>query len=344
MDSIINISVGVNININININQNDIDKKDINKKDINKKDIDKMDIDKMEITIDKYNDKKYNNTRIADIFSLNNNINKSMRLYQCSTYLKFAQNKIDKDNIKLIQSNSCRVRLCPICTWRRSLKIFRNNKIMFEDKKVDKLQYIFLTLTAKNCKADNLSKSIDNMLSAFNKMTKLVKIKNAWVGYIRNLEVTYNDKMNTYHPHIHVLIGVKSTYFVRNYITQKEYAEMFKKYMKIDYTPVVDIRKIKKIDYKSIAEISKYMTKYSDILKLDDIQLSKVVATLDNALNARRLIAYGFLFKELQKELKLSDKKLDDIINVENILENISDEWEIYIYRYYLDNYNLVSE
>lgn len=292
-----------------------------------------------EKTISKYNQKKIDNQRIAKMYALNNVHNKATRLLECATFLEFAKNS---NTFKLIRSNSCRVRLCPLCSFRRSLKIYRNNKIMFnllaEEYKYD---YIFLTLTCKNCKAEDLKITIDNLLSAFNSMTRLKKIKNAWQAYIRNLEITYNAKKDTYHPHIHVLISVNSSYFHKDYIKQSEYTEIYKKQLKVDYKPVIDVRKIKQLDYSAIAEISKYATKYTDILQLNDNVLKKVVATLDYALNNRRLISYGFKFKELQKELKLVDSLAETDFDIEKL-----DEYEKILYRYSFSEqkYNKVTE
>ncbi|WP_394405379.1 protein rep [Streptococcus sp. 20-1249] len=45
------------------------------------------------------------------------------------------------------------------------------------------------------------------------------------MGYLCSVEVKHNEKENTYLPHIHVLLMVKSSYFnsKKNYISQEEW-------------------------------------------------------------------------------------------------------------------------
>ena len=47
---------------------------------------------------------------------------KAARLYTCGNALGFHQDEDGKK--KLAAANFCHVRLCPLCSWRRSLKLF----------------------------------------------------------------------------------------------------------------------------------------------------------------------------------------------------------------------------
>ena len=47
---------------------------------------------------------------------------KSFRVSECGTFLEFK--KFVDGSLKLNGANFCKVRLCPMCSWRRSLKIF----------------------------------------------------------------------------------------------------------------------------------------------------------------------------------------------------------------------------
>ena len=38
------------------------------------------------------------------------------------------------------------------------------------------------------------------------------------LGYMRAIEVTYNQQEDTYHPHIHCIFAVKAQYFTKGYI------------------------------------------------------------------------------------------------------------------------------
>ena len=46
---------------------------------------------------------------------------KANRLRDCASWLEFSRTE---EGLKLHKANFCRVRLCPICAWRRSLKTF----------------------------------------------------------------------------------------------------------------------------------------------------------------------------------------------------------------------------
>lgn len=111
---------------------------------------------------------------------------------------------------------------------------------------------------------------------------------------------------------------MKRSYFGKNYIKQAEWTSLWKRAMKLDYTPIVDIRRVKgraKIDaeqiesdvreammeQKAVLEISKYPVKDTDVVrgsKVTDDNLNTVFY-LDDALSARRLIGYGGILKEI---------------------------------------------
>lgn len=317
------IKVNFNYNIFINLKENEKNDEDI-------KEIDKY------INLE-YGERKKLNTRIEMAYSTFN-LDKAEKLHHCWTRLEFykrygktTENRLKKD-IRLVYANSCKIRLCPACAWRRSLKLFKINKQIFNYiKERDKTaKYIFLTLTLKNCYEDELNKTIDLLLNSFNKMTRRKCIKQAWRGYIRTLEVNYNQETNTYHPHLHILILVSKNYFNKNiYMTTKDYANLFAEICGIDYTPITYVETANK---NSLAEVSKYCTKFSNIFQIQNKNtFDNVVEVLDGALLNRRLVSYGFWFKEIKKELKLSE----EIEDTEEIEENLEEFGYKLIYNYY---------
>lgn len=280
--------------------------------------------------------------RLAKKYENDTLLNISERVGQCSSYLEF---KLHEDGTKKLHKSSfCYNRLCTLCNWRRSKKIFHQvAKIVNEIDKLKEYDYIFLTLTSKNVIAENLSEEITNLLNAFMRMFDRQKgdkkIKAISKGYFRTLEVTYNKKDNTYNPHIHCIVVVDKNYFKsNNYIDQKkkEWSEIWKKYLKVDYLPIVWVERIKdkndtRTKKKGIKEVSKYSVKGNDvILKNKDGELLKKltdnnVFNLHFALKGRRLIGMGGIFKELHKKLNLEDINKDDInlIKLDDKEENI---------------------
>jgi len=251
----------------------------------------------------------------------------------------------------LYQAFFCKVRLCPMCTWRRSLKVFGQvSRVMDYMTENKDYKYLFLGLTAKNVHGSELSDEFDRFFKAFNLMTKLKAFKAVSKGWFRCLEVTRNWTMDEYHPHFHVIIAVNKSYFTdaKVYLEQKKWAKMWQNCLGIDYEPRVDIRTIKPdeidddgqpfaVQYKkAVAEVAKYTVKGEDvILRLDEKFREKygnaayehfekeaerltdeTVITLDAALKNRRLIAFGGALKEIHKMLEMDDPLDGDLVQI----------------------------
>lgn len=273
--------------------------------------------------LEKPTQKKLKNIFLADCHTMNERPNKAARVLSCGTYLEFTVSEKSK---KLTSANFCKARLCPMCNWRLSQKRFSNLSAVTELAKSNKYQLLFLTLTAKNVKSTELKAEIRKFFDSWKNLTKdCSKFKKSVHGWFRALEVTYNKDTDTYHPHLHIILAVKSTYFNANYyINQEEWTNIWKNYLKIDYSPVVHIQKayIKKGKNSSSAEVeaSKYTVKDSDYLIENNLVLSaQIVDVLDSALKRVRIIAFGGVLKKYYQELQLSEENYND----EKIAEDI---------------------
>ncbi|NMB09289.1 MAG: protein rep [Tissierellia bacterium] len=250
------------------------------------------------------------------------------------------------NDLKLHNANFCKVRLCPMCSWRRSLKIYGQvSKVMDKAIELYNYDFIFLTLTCRNVESNILSETIDNLFKAFDRLTKRSKFKKSIKGYFRALEITHNLDKDTYHPHFHIVLAVNSSYFTDKlyYISQEEWTSLWKDSLKIDYTPIVDVRRFK--DRKgqgisaSIAETAKYTVKDTDYLvkdsknEIDEKRTDEAVLTLDLVLAYRRLTAFGGTLKAIHKELNLDDTEDGDLIHTDNE-EELRDDLKYIIERY----------
>ena len=189
-------------------------------------------------------------------------------LEECGNNLLFSVN--DKNEKRLKGANFCRIRTCPMCNWRKSLKLFgQMSKITDIIIKQDKsTRFIFATFTVKNCNADKLSQTIDMMNMGFKRLTNKTKgvkttekFKNNMLGYMRAIEVTYNQQEDTYHPHIHCIFAVKAQYFTKGYIKKSEWQQIWGDCCKTEYEPIVHIQTIKNSTSKAVAEVAKYPVK-----------------------------------------------------------------------------------
>lgn len=266
--------------------------------------------------------------------------NKHQRVLNCGTFLEFRQ-YLDSGEKKLNYANFCKVRLCPMCSWRRSLKVFGQvSKVMNHIEQHHDYKYIFLTLTIKNCHGEYLKDTLDVMMSSFNKLARRKAFRIAAKGYFRGLEITHNKKDDTYHPHFHLVIAVNKSYFTdpKFYLSQKKWTSMWKSCLGVNYTPIVDVRTVKGDYKKAVAEISKYSVKSSDIIakdslgEIDETYTDSIVKTLDNALAYRRLISFGLLFKEVHRKLKLDDTEDGDLTHTDN--DDIRNDLAYMLLRY----------
>jgi hypothetical protein len=105
------------------------------------------------------------------------------------------------------------------------------------------MRYVLLTLTVRNCPVLELRSTIKTMNQAWDRLTKR-KIFPA-LGFVRSLEIT-RAKDGSAHPHFHCLLAVPSGYFVgRKYLSTAKWSDLWKEALRVDYTPICDVRIIK---------------------------------------------------------------------------------------------------
>lgn len=276
---------------------------------------------------------------------------KYYRIVDCGSYLEYRM-YLETNEKRLNRSNFCKVRLCPMCSWRRSLKIFgQTSKVMNKALEEKEYRFLFLTLTCKNIEGEDLSNQIDDLFFAFRKMIRRKIFNQAVKGWFRALEVTHNldetsDNYDTYHPHFHMVLMVNKSYFDdgKLYISHEEWVKLWKSCMSVDYEPFVNIKAFKtgsKLEIeKSVAEVAKYTVKDEDLIikdengQVDEDLTDDAVFILDKALANRRLVAFGGKLREIQQKLKLDDLENGDLINTDNE-EKLRDDLEYIIESYH---------
>lgn len=253
---------------------------------------------------------------------------KAERMKECANWLSFVRK--EDGTMKLHDARFCRVRLCPVCQWRRSLKTFAQMSQVLDVATSDGYQFIFLTLTMKNCSGSDLSNELTHLLLSFNRLMKYKDIQKAVKGFYRGCEVTHNVNTDEYHPHIHAILAVRSGYFGGTmYLSQARWTELWQRALQVEYTPIIDVRKCKG-GSKAIAEACKYAVKPSDILNFDDWEMTvDTLRTLDSALEKRRFVGLGGCIKEIHKRLHLDDIEDGDLVHVESVETEQATEEEI---------------
>lgn len=307
--------------------------------------------------------------------------NRIDKIYNCSNYLEF-KNYFDDNSKKLHKAYFCKDRLCPGCIKRRSMKIFGQVKQVISHCESD-YEFLFLTLTVKNCDFENLNDTVSHMFKSWKKFFEKKKIKNSIRGWYRSLEITFDhdefisqkkyDKSKKYydrlglivgdlnpnyqmfHPHFHIILAVDKNYYKsRDYLTKNDFMDLWRDSLGVDYSPVVDIRKVKskneKLDDKdlsnAVAEVAKYTVKSTDYIIDSNLDLSDLaIYHLAISLSNRRLIAFGGVLKKIHKLLNLDDALDGDLVNTDNEIDDESRPYNISVFSYgfgaFGDNYYL---
>jgi Plasmid rolling circle replication initiator protein and truncated derivatives len=278
----------------------------------------------------------------------------------CGSWLEFGRCP-DGDGRWLQHADFCRVRMCPMCMWRKSRIELQQLKLVTETlAQKEKVRWVFLTLTMRNFMpnpedsdsetAEKLSEYISHMIQSFHRLTK----QRFWSdgdlirGFYRTVEITRNldrgsDWYGSYHPHIHVLLAVRPSYFAgRNYMSQKEWRERWRQALKAEYDPRVDIRiaKAKKVEgdpstetesehapISAVLEATKYATKPNFVMpQATEAEANQTTRVLAKALHGKRLRSMGGMLKEIHKLLALRDVETADLAQDEELITKMDNK------------------
>lgn len=290
--------------------------------------------------------KKVSSLQIADSFERLGWEKKASRVRFCGSSLTFLV-ELETGVKRLHDADFCRERLCPMCQWRKSLKVFQEVSRVMDvvDRGYSTLVPVFLTLTVQNCPTDKLSETLDVIFKGWKNLVDHRKIRKIAKGWFRALEVTYNDKEDTFHPHLHAVIMVDKSYFKKNnkdYMETEEWVQMWRKAAKLDYDPICDIRRVKgNRKRKAIAEVAKYTMKDKDFIRDETDLTDTLVHFLSKGLKNRRLFAFGGILKDVAKRLGAENPDEGDLIHIdeEQIRGDVATMLEIYRWNFGVVNY-----
>lgn len=267
----------------------------------------------------KLQDKKNRGYLLAASYARLGDTDRAQLVADCGTYIGIADTG---EGAAIVEANFCKQRLCPACSWRRSIKIYgATSRILdyIDQEQAGAVKYLFLTLTVRNVPLPRLSETIDHMAEAFKRMTN----NKAWgrrvLGAMRTLEVTINPETHEAHPHYHLILAVPRSYATKGdklYWTHEDWQAQWQQAARLDYAPQVSIERVKGRK-AGVAEVSKYMAKDTDYL-IDSQQAQMgteeaealtdyLVSQLTAQLKGRRLISYTGLLRKAQQALRIKD-------------------------------------
>lgn len=290
------------------------------------------------------------------------------KILDCGGWLKFVKKK---DGWKLADARFCKTPFCPMCQWRRCLK-WRGKfleLIPMIEGKYPTHRWVFLTLTVRNCGLHDLRGVLTHLNGSFNRLSKLknfpfdglvksVEVTRVWDCYHKGiylgrhgtkwivqwewknrlpLELEPTDEV---HPHLHVCGLVPNGYFGgKGYINHAEWTEMWQRSLKVDYTPIVNVKAVKARvtgqlptpaefaeDFsadksgmiQALCETLKYTVKEKDLIGeycKDDSVNADWLKRLTEQLYKMRRVEYRGVLKEIGKELDEAENS-EDLINI----------------------------
>jgi plasmid rolling circle replication initiator protein Rep len=245
--------------------------------------------------------------------------NYAIRVSFCSQLLDFRLALTG--GIKLFSSHFCRVRYCPVCQWRRSL-MWKAKAHEFLPRLVSdypRHRWLFLTLTVKNPPIFSLRETVADMNRAFTRLTQL----KVWpgVGWIKSLEVTKGkDGPMMAHPHFHVLLMVRPSYFTYGYLPHRDWTALWRQCLRCDYDPGTHLRPLTVHQQPSeiVPEILKYQTKPSDLVADRDW-----LVELTRQLHKTRAVAVGGVFRSYMRELEEEPQDLIGDCSEEEVVSDV---------------------
>lgn len=312
-----------------------------------------------------WDDQRHKTELVGDIYGYNAEFERyAERMADCSTFLAYG---FSDDGLKLKNANFCRVRHCPVCQWRRSMLWKANMYVAYEEIKVKypTHRWLFLTLTVKNCEITELRDTLQDMNDAWRRLIKRVEFMKGVEGWIRTTEVTrpkdIRDKDKKYkricpitgnthaHPHFHIMLLVRPSYFAKNYIKQERWGELWQSVLRVDYQPLVDIRTVKPNKKKgqteedaiksAVMETLKYSVKPDDMIGDGSKRANDWFYELTKQTFKLRFVSSGGVLKDALK----SDDDItnDDLINTNQDEEdtNTDDRRLMFTYKKVVHKY-----
>ena len=266
----------------------------------------------------------------------------SERISDCSQLLDFRlvpNAESGEYKLKLSSARFCHLRHCTVCQWRRSLmwkaKAYKIIPKVLSD--YPKARWLFVTLTVRNCAITDLRETLKWMNKGFERLADLKAFPAE--GYIKTTEVTRGkNPLGFAHPHFHILMIVKPSYFGANYLSQAKWVDMWAKSLRVDYKPIMDVQALKAQNsvVGLLAEVIKYSVKESDLTADCEWFLE-----LTRQLHRTKAIAVGGILRDYMRDL---EQEPEDLIGKDDEGEELVDEGHLYFsWRQKQKKYRLID-
>lgn len=204
-----------------------------------------------------------------------------------------------KQEGKKVTAHYCGTRVCHICNRIRTAKLIKG----YINQLMDLGGLQFVTLTIPNCTEDELKDTVDSLLKSISNIVRVIRErKKIKINGIRKIEITYNSIVNTFHPHIHLLVDSNAGDLI--------VTEWLKRYPEAK----IQAQDVRVADKNSLNEIFKYTTK---IVSKSKGHINIFIPALDKillSLKGRRCFQpFGIIKKIDEDDASLESVEYDDI-------------------------------
>lgn len=251
-------------------------------------------------------------SQLAEKGARNTSAKRAERLRNCSNSILCKATK-NFEKMKYAGDVRCRDRFCPHCQRIESVKTAIELQTILSVLRNEGYVPLMLTLTVPNCDGTGfalhntlakMSQSFHRLLNKLNR-DEMIPMK----GFYKTIEVTYNKRAKTFHPHYHVILvfdkgfGKELTKKLQRVILN-HWRESYPSLKRIDQVKLDPIGET----LKDVFEVSKYCAKSSDYLD-NGIDVFEAFVT---GLRGCRLRDFGGLMKEKHKLYKANKLEIPE--------------------------------
>jgi len=195
-----------------------------------------------------------------------------------------------------IKAHYCNTRICHICNRIRTAKMMNGYMPQFGEN----MQ--FVTLTLPNVNAVDLKYTCDYITKqASDLIRNLREKKGIKVNGIRKLEITYNNKQDTFHPHLHMIVDKYGNEIVDLWLKRIPEAN-------------IQAQDCRLADKNSLNELFKYTTKIIGHKPGEYVVYVNALDTIMQALSKKRCFQpFGNIHKVKEDIVELEKQVYDNI-------------------------------
>lgn len=213
---------------------------------------------------------------IAAGFRLMGNEERANALCNCGHTLRVHEYEHGRKHVIV---NECGDLVCPTHMLARARRHYASLTARIERhlSKNPGHRGLMVTLTMKNSLSHELRHVVGKFIKACGELMGRKAVTEPVKAWVRALELTRNLETGEWHVHAHCVWFVEAGYFRANsplYITHKKLGKLWRKQLKLDYDPIVDIRPLRGVKSplgpegrKSLNEVLKYVLKPGSLVR-----------------------------------------------------------------------------